>query len=550
MDHIYFVPLGGAGEIGMNLNLYGYRGKWIMVDLGITFGDESTPGIDVIMPDPVFIEDMKEDLLGVVLTHAHEDHIGAIPYLWERFGCPIYATPFTASMVKHKLRDAHIKGVKINEIPLKGRFKLDPFDLEYITLTHSIPEPNALMIRTDSGNIFHTGDWKIDPDPIVGETTDFETLKKIGEEGVLALVGDSTNSLYEGGSDSEADVEKTLLEIVKKEKNRVVVTCFASNVARLKALINVAAKTKRKIVLAGKSLRRITEIAQKHGILDKDILIFEEKDYKNIPRSETLLICTGSQGEYRAALAKIAQGAHPRVYLEKEDTVIFSSRVIPGNEKKIYALQNKLLSKGISLITDNEDLVHVSGHPPKDDLIQMFQHIKPQTVIPVHGERIHQQAHAKIANSCQISDTLIVENGDLVEVSKDGVEIIEKIESGRLGLDGNQLIPMDDPLVRKRKKILWNGLIIVTLVVDEHDNLRAAPQIVAPGFFDLERHEEIIIEMIDACESEFYKLDFKSRNNDTILSQQIRTVIRRVLKFNGYDVRNKKTVIDIQIICV
>lgn len=464
-DEIVFLPLGGSGEIGMNLNLYQYRNKWLMVDLGITFGQDL--GIDVWMADTAFIEERRKDLVGLVLTHAHEDHIGAIPYLWERLKCPIYATPFTLQIVKEKLKDVGLLGkVPLHEVPLGGHVNLDPFDVEFVTLTHSILEPNALAIKAGGETVVHTGDWKIDQDPLIGETTDVKRLKELGDEGVLALVCDSTNAFVEGRTGSEAQVREHLCEVVTQQKTgRVAIACFASNVARLESAAVAARESGRAAVLVGRSLVRMDKAARQCGYL-KDVPAFlEESEAKNIPPDELLMICTGSQGEPRSALARIASGQHPRAKLEAGDTVIFSSRIIPGNEPDIKALCERLVEKNISVITENRDtLIHVSGHPARDDLKDMYHWVRPEILIPVHGEKAHMREQAKFGAECGIPQTLVPHNGLKIGLDPENLRVIEKVPHGRLALDGNVLVPQINTQLRDRHRIGTTGVIGITLV--------------------------------------------------------------------------------------
>jgi ribonuclease J len=368
-DQFFFLPLGGTGEIGMNLNLYGHAGRWLMIDLGVTFPEEGAhPGVEVIMPDPTFIVERRDALAGLVLTHGHEDHIGAVPYLWPRLKCPIYTTPFTAHLVRRKLQEAGLLGeVDLYEVPLSGRFTVGPFELELIGLTHSIPEPNAIVIRTRLGTVLHTGDWKLDPDPVVGLDYDAEALKALADEGVLALVGDSTNAMVEGTSGSEAEVRAALIELVGQQKNRVAVACFATNVARVDSVLAAAKASNRRVCLVGRSMKRIFEAALDTGYIKNLPSMVDEQDAGYLPREEVLLLATGSQGEPRAALARLAQGENRHLTMERGDTVIFSSRVIPGNERAIDRLQAALLGLGLSVLTDADHFVHVSGHPARDE---------------------------------------------------------------------------------------------------------------------------------------------------------------------------------------
>src|SRR5499427_9221226 len=400
---LYFVPLGGAGEIGMNLNVYGYQGDWLIIDCGVTFGDDSQPGLEVVMPNPAFIVERREHLLGIVATHAHEDHIGAIPYLWRQLRCPIWATPFTASFLRAKLAETGFADqVKINVVPLSGRFTIGPFDLELITLTHSIPEPNAVALRTPVGTVLHTGDWKFDPDPLIGSTFDEIALRQLGDDGVLAMIGDSTNALRPGTSGSEAELRRSLIDLVGRYDARVAVACFASNVARLESIARAAAAHDREVALVGRSLWRIDKAARENGYLADLPRFLTEDEAGYVPADRILLICTGSQGEPRAALARIARQDHAHIDLEPGDVVIFSSRIIPGNEKAIGRLHNALVRLGIDIVTEADHFVHVSGHPARAELVRMYQMVRPQVAIPVHGEARHLLAHAQLASECQV----------------------------------------------------------------------------------------------------------------------------------------------------
>ena len=383
----------------MNLNLYGYgepgHATWVMIDLGISFGDGTHPGVDVIMPDPTYIEQHKDQLAGIVLTHAHEDHLGAVPYLWERFGVPIYATPFTVSIVQRKLAEVGLLDiVPIVEIPLNGSFEVGPFEMDLITLTHSIPEPNGIAIKTPLGTVLHTGDWKLDPDPVIGEPSDMPALRRLGDDGVLAIVCDSTNVFTEGTSGSEGDIFESMRELVAGCTGRVVVTCFASNVARLDTLFRVAKACGREVALAGRSFGRMVDASRENGYLQDAPAFLDEDHFGDLPKDKVMLICTGSQGEPRAALSRIAADDHPRLYVSEGDTVIFSSRVIPGNEVSIGRLQNRLVRRGVEVITDRDHFIHVSGHPARDELLEMYQAVKPELSIPVHGELRHLTEHA------------------------------------------------------------------------------------------------------------------------------------------------------------
>jgi ribonuclease J len=484
-DELLFLALGGAGEIGMNLNLYGHAGKWLMVDLGITFGDEATPGIEVIMPDISFIRERVDELVGLVLTHAHEDHIGAVPYLWPQLRCPLYATPFTASVLRRKLEEAGLaREAPITLIPMSGKVSLGPFEVELITLTHSIPEPNAVVVRTPLGAVLHTGDWKLDPTPLVGEVTDEAALRRLGEGGVLAMVCDSTNVFVEGASGSEADVRDSLRALVGTLKNRVAVGCFASNIARLETITHVAMEHGRQVALVGRSLWRMVASAQENGYLKGLPEFVQEHDVGYFPREKILMICTGSQGEPRSALARIARKEHPHVSLEPGDAVIFSSRTIPGNEKAIARLQNELTHLDVRVITDREEAVHVSGHPARDELIEMYQMIRPQIAIPVHGEARHIKEHVALAKECQVPQALEAANGAMIRLAPGPAEIVAAVPCGRLGLDGKALVRLEGDLLRHRHRMSFNGLIMVSVVLDKTGKLLAPPQVSLEGLLD------------------------------------------------------------------
>lgn len=533
-DKLLFLPLGGAGEIGMNLNLYGYgdpeNAQWIMVDLGVTFADAGMPGLDVIMPDPAFIEDQRDNLIALVLTHAHEDHLGAVPYLWPRLKCPVYATPFTASILRRKLSEVSWGDqVPIHVIELGGRFSLGPFDLEFITLTHSIPEPNAIAIRTPHGLIMHTGDWKFDPDPVVGEVTDSKRLREIGDEKVLAMVCDSTNVFTPGESGSEGDLQESLTRIIGGCVNRVVVSCFSSNIARLKTVAEAAYANGRDVVISGRSMRNMIDAARETGYIPKDMVFLSEDDAGYLPHDKMLLICTGSQGEPRAALSRIASGDHPRIVLDEGDTVIFSSRVIPGNEISISRLQNKLATRGIKIIDWQDDFVHVSGHPARDELSEMYRLVRPQIAIPVHGENRHMIEHAALAKECQVSSTIIAPNGTMISISKDGAEVVDKVSFGRLALEGKRLVPVDGKLVRNRRKTLYSGFVVATVVIDANAELFDEPQITDSGLLD-DNEIELENTIIDAIADTVDNLPKKLRHDDDAISSAIRIAMRRVYK--------------------
>ena len=484
-DELLFLALGGAGEIGMNLNLYGHAGKWLMVDLGIGFTGESMPGIEVVMPDPAFIEERRDDLVGIVLTHAHEDHLGAVADLWPRLRAPVFATPFAAAVLKRKLQEAGLRdAVPISEIPLRGKFDLPPFQLELVTMTHSILEPNALAIRTPLGTVFHTGDWKIDPEPLLGDLTDEAMLRQIGEEGALAMVCDSTNVFVEGEAGSESMVRANLAALVKTRRCRVAVTCFASNLARVESIALAALAAGRHPVLAGRALQRMVEAAQECGYLLDFPACVPEQQAGYLPRNKVLYICTGSQGEPRASMAKLAFGEHRDLVLEEGDTAIFSSRIIPGNEHAVGRLHNALMARGVEVINDAELDLHVSGHPAREELLRVYQWVRPRIAVPVHGELRHMIEHAALAQSCQVPETVVAPNGSLVRLAPGPAEIVDHVHAGRLARDGDALVPVDSPILRERRKLLWNGSAAATLVVDREGRALAPPKVSLRGIED------------------------------------------------------------------
>lgn len=534
-DSVYFLPLGGSDEIGMNLNLYGYgpeeKRKWVIVDCGVTFGDLSTPGVDLIMPDPIFIEERADDLLGMVLTHAHEDHMGAVAQLWKRLRCPIYATPFTAYLVRDRLAEhGLLDEVELHEISLDSRFDLGPFDIQLVTLTHSIPEPNGLAIRTPAGLILHTGDWKIDPDPLIGEETDSAALEAMGEEGVLAMVCDSTNVFSAGESGSEAGVKDALIEVVSELKGKVAIAAFASNVARLQSAIEAAEANGRRVCLVGRSMHRMTSAAKSVGLLQhvQDFVTEEEAGF--FPDDKILYLCTGSQGEPRAALSRIADGNHRNVTLGPGSTVIFSSRVIPGNELGIFNLQNQLAERGVHIITEKDRPIHVSGHPCRDELAQMYAWAKPKVAIPVHGERRHLLEHADFAKSLQVPHAITVRNGDMVELRSDGSgAVVDEVPAGRLHLDGKFLTPDNANSMRERRRLSFAGMIAVSLAVDEKGRLVAGPDVRASGVAEDEKIpiEAILDLLADVAEQRFDSLGRRTRKDPDAIEEEIRLAVRR-----------------------
>ena len=528
-DELAFLALGGVGEIGMNLSLYGYGGRWLMIDCGITFADDTIPGVDIIMPDPRFIAERAETLDGLVCTHAHEDHIGAIPYLWQRFGCPVYATPFTAAVLRQKLIEAGLEHeVPIHEVPMSGRFSVGQFELELITLTHSIPEPNAVVLRTPFGNVLHTGDWKFDPDPLIGATADEAALRRLGGEGVLAMIGDSTNALRPGEAGSEADVRRALIELVGQCKERVAVACFASNVARLASVAAAAAANDRHAALIGRSLWRMDHAARETGYLENVPPFLTEEEAAYLPRDKVLMICTGSQGEPRAALTRIAEDEHPEIVLEAGDTVIFSSRIIPGNERAIGRLHNKLADLGVEVVSEQDHFVHVSGHPAQDELQRMYRMVKPRLALPVHGEARHLLAHARLAEECGVPRALVTRNGEVVKLAPGEAAVLGEVESGRLVADGKSLLPLGGEALKNRQRMVWNGAALATIVVDADGRLKAPPQVSLRGL--AEEEGASAADLSAQVEEAVRDLPPRDRRDDAALREVVRLAVRRALK--------------------
>ncbi|ODT98201.1 MAG: hypothetical protein ABS83_04860 [Rhodospirillales bacterium SCN 65-16] len=542
-DELLFLALGGAGEIGMNLNLYGHAGKWLMVDLGIGFADDTMPGVDVVMPDPAFIVERRADLVGIVLTHAHEDHLGAVADLWPQLKAPVYATPFAASVLHRKLIEAGLRDVvPITEIPLGGRFELAPFELEMITMTHSILEPNALAIRTKFGTVFHTGDWKIDPEPLLGDVTDEAMLKRIGDEGALAMICDSTNVFVEGEAGSEARVRANLEKLVRGHKGRIAVTCFASNLARVESVALAAVAAGRHPVLSGRALQRMVEAAQECGYLLDFPECVPEQQAGFLPRDKVLFICTGSQGEPRASMAKLANGDHRDLVLDEGDTAIFSSRVIPGNERSVGRLQNALMARGVEVITDREADIHVSGHPARDELVRVYQWVRPKIAVPVHGEVRHMVEHAALARACQVPETVVAPNGTLVRLAPGPAEIVDHVPSGRLARDGDGLVPLDGDSLRERRKLLWNGAAAATLVIDRGGRAVAPPRVSLRGIDDAEG--ELGKAIVAGLSEMLADLNASERGDDARIEEAARLTVRRVVRAH----LGKKPLTDVHIV--
>ena len=547
-DELVFLPLGGSNEIGMNFNCYGFGPahdrKWIIVDVGVTFGDQTTPGVDIIMPDPSFIEAHADDILGIVLTHAHEDHIGALGWLWPRLRAPCYATPFTAYLIREKLRDVELLDeVELIEVPLGGTLTLGPFEITLITITHSIPEPNGLAIKTPLGTILHTGDWKIDPDPMLGGPTDIDAISRLGDEGVLAMVCDSTNVFVDGSAGSEAEVRVAMNALIGTLKGKVAVACFASNVARMDTAIRAGQANDRRVCLVGRSMHRMAAAARSVGFL-KDVEDFvSENEAGYFPEDKILFLCTGSQGEARAALSRIADGTHPHVSLGQGDHVVFSSRVIPGNEVSIRNLQNKLADKGVRLYTERDHPgIHVSGHPCRDELKQMYQWARPQIAVPTHGERRHLLEHCNLAKDLQIPQAIAPRNGDMVRLAPGRAEIIDEVPSGRLFLDGGMLVPENGEALRERRHAATNGVVHVSLVLDGKGRIASGPQVRGVGMPGDEEYplEEALDDLAEVAVEAMKRLDAEAREND----DAVETAISRAIKKASQRIWERRPIVE------
>lgn len=541
-NELLFLALGGSGEIGMNVNLYGCEGKWIMVDLGMTFADPAYPGIELILPELAFIEERRRDLLGVVLTHGHEDHIGAIPYLAADLGVPLYATPFTAGLIAGKLEEEGLLGeVPLHIVDMKSEFRLGPFGLRYVPLAHSIPEGNALLIDTPHGKVFHTGDWKLDDAPQLGDPSTEAELRAIGDQGVLALVCDSTNVFQEHASGSEAGVREGLDQVIGEAEGRVLVTTFASNAARLKTLGHVARDTGRQVCVAGRSLDRILRVSKSVGYLTDFPETIDFDTAMRLPRRDVMIIATGGQGEQRAALSRIAFGQH-KISLDKDDLVVFSSKQIPGNEIAIGRIQNVLAEKGVCMITDRQAPVHVSGHPGRPELAAMYDWIRPEIIVPVHGEMRHLMEHARFAKSRGVPRGVVQTNGDLVRLAPEGPEKLGQERVGRLILDGDVILNADGSTMNERRKLAFNGVISVALALGNGDRTAAGAEISIQGV-PVEEDRDAFLE--EACEAAAQAAR-KHAGNEAKLKEAVRLAVRRC----ATDWTGKKPVVEVLIVRV
>ena len=535
-EEFIFCPLGGSGEIGMNMNLFAYGNsenkKWIIVDIGVTFADDTIPGVDLIYPDPGFIVDKKDDLLGLILTHAHEDHIGAIAHIWPKLLCNIYATPFTGVLIQEKFKEKKIDvGNKLKIVELNGNVKLGSFKIEFVTLTHSILEPNGLSIETPAGTVLHTGDWKCDPNPLIGETINEKKLKQIGKQGVIAMICDSTNVFSHGRAGSELDVRKSLLKIMESKQKIIIVTSFASNVARMESVFYCAEKIGRKICLVGRSMHRIYKAARKCGYLNKLVEPIDPRDAKKVSRNKIVYLCTGSQGEPNGAMTRISNFTHPDINIESGDAVIFSSKIIPGNEKKLYKLHNQLVKNGVEVISEENAFVHVSGHPNREDLKDMYGWIKPKSVIPVHGEHRHMIEHINFAKEMQVPYPVGVQNGDIVLLHPgDKPKVIDKAPVGKMYVDGNISVGEESQSIKDRKNLSYNGFLEVTIIINDIGSIVKRPIISFKGIPSSQENDNFIFDLEDKIQNICKTFSLKNSNQEQNLIETLKTNCRKTIK--------------------
>jgi len=543
-DRLLFLPLGGVGEIGLNCYLYGLEGQWMMVDLGIGFADDRLPGAEILLPDLSFVRDQRDRLAGLVLTHAHEDHLGAVPYLWQDLECPVWCTGFAAAVLERKFEQMQRRHPGALRVVAPGEaFEVGPFACRLLHVTHSIPEANALAIETVHGRILHTGDWKLDRQPLVGEATDVQGIEAFAAEGVLALVGDSTNVLVAGTAGSEAEVRDSLTELVRGKPNRVAVTTFASNVARLETAALAGHDAGRKVVVVGRSMWRMLEAARSCGYLRDLPPLWDELEARSLPRDQVLYLVTGSQGEPRSALMRIASGQHPRVRLEPGDTVIFSSKIIPGNERTLFNLHNQLVDLGVEVITEEDHFVHVSGHPCREEMAQMYRWARPRIAVPVHGEARHLHAHVRFARELGVPETALLKNGRMLRLAPDGPRIEEEVPVGRLALENGTLVPEAADLFRVRRRIMQHGTIVVSLVLDAWGSVLSPPALVNVGAVEPERFEKLRERLEEALGRAVEALEDEVVTEDERVREAVRVTLRQTLSLS----RHKRPVIEVQI---
>ncbi|HEY4249574.1 MAG TPA: ribonuclease J [Roseomonas sp.] len=527
-DDLAFIPLGGTGEIGLNLNVYRCDGALLAIDCGIGFGGPALPEVDVMVPDAGWLADHRKDLTALIITHAHEDHIGAVAHLWRQFRCPVYASPFATAVLRRKLAEAGLLAeVPLHTVALGGRLVLGPFDLEFLPVTHSVPESQAVAIRTRHGLVLHTGDWKLDPDPLIGDPTDEEAFRRLGDEGVLAMVCDSTNAMVEGHSGSEGEVRRNLAAIIRGLKGRIAVTCFATNIARVASIAKAAEAAGRQVALFGRSLRNAEAAAREAGYLSDIAPFLPEEEAGYLPDDSLVIICTGSQGEERSAIAKIAADTHPQIALGEGDTVIFSSRRIPGNEKAIQIVQDGLARRGCRVMTDDDHMVHVSGHPARDELKRLYALVRPRYSVPVHGEWRHLTEHAALARAAG-AHPVIVEDGDVLRLAPGNrPDVVGGVPVGRLAIDGDRLLPLEGGVLGARRKMLFNGVVVASLAVDQAGRVLGEPKVSAPGLF--EQGDAEPGQLADELARSVADLPAALKREDDTLREAVRGVLRKAV---------------------
>ncbi len=532
-DGLYFIPYGGSEQFGVNFNLYAYQRQWLAVDLGMGFADHRFPGIDLIFPDPSFLAARRSDLAGLIITHAHEDHIGAVPYLWPRLRCPVYCSPFTAEVLRRKLGEARdSRGMKIVEVHPGDPVSIGPFTVHFVPVAHSIPESASVIIETDEGRVVHSADWNLDPAPVIGKPTDSKVFKAWGEKGVLAYVGDSTNAAVKGRAGSEADVEKGLEAVFSRCKGRIAVTTFSSNIGRIQSICRAAEACERSVAVMGRSMNNMVGAARECGYLNDLQDLVSEEEIDTLPADRQVLILTGSQGEARAALSRIAHGERSSMKLGRGDTVIFSARAIPGNEKDIDNVKNALVAGGVEVISpgDVEETIHVSGHPYRDEIADMYSWVRPETVIPVHGERLQLEAQADLARKCQIKNVIVPSNGSVIRLAKGQAEVIDHIDTDVLVLDGQRLMPADHASIRARRKLQYTGAIHASVVLDGRGDVAADPQVTTLGLIDRDDPEEKQLEedMLGEIEDILADMEPADRRDDHAVHEEVRIGLRRM----------------------
>ena len=527
---LLFLPVGGSEEIGMNANLYHYQDQWILVDLGISFPDETDLGVDVLLPDFNFIKSLGNKFLGIFLTHGHEDHIGAIPYFADQINCPIWGTSFTIALLKRKLKESNNKKLVLNVLSIDDKIKVGDFTISPIQTSHSIPDPVSFLISTNEGDIFHSGDWKLEQAKNLNENFDFDIYRSLGSNGILAMVCDSTNSLVKGRTPPESFAYEGLYETIKDKKGAVLVTCFSSNISRIKSILDIAFKTDRSILVIGRALLRAIDAAKEVGYLKNIPEFLSLKDFNVISRSNILVIATGSQGEPNSALSRISKNADKFVNLIKGDTIVFSSRKIPGNENAILKVQNRFLDNDIELITDEDKNIHVSGHPSRDELIEMYSFIKPKISIPVHGTREHLEAHAKLANDCQVPNIIKPRNGDVIKLNGSVPTVLTKKKFTTNVFDAGEVVPIDSDRFVSRRHTLWNGFVHISIVVDVDGYLVSPPQITQTGVSDRNNMEDFLLECSLKIENFFSNDSFQAKASDEEICNHIKKNIRKDFK--------------------